>query len=580
MIPLCLILLLIAPASALAEHPRLPPFGITAASMQNNDDPAYARPDYDDSHWPVAAWHDVEERGVWWLRQWLSFPDSYLASGVPVGLYLSASASAEVWWDGEMIGRNGRVAHRRAEEIPGLIDAVIPIPAGRITPGEHLLAVRFSSRHAGPGIATPVDSLFIAPYGSPRRWAEARYRPALIMGGALLLAAGFLTVLRLRERGPSVTWLLLACLAAIAQLAFEVARAYWSYPYSLHEARLLGIAVFTAVGGVGVLGYLLQRFRQQVAWAWLAGFGAIAVLMLLSGNPIGPVTWFIILIWLLTAAAVCALAVRRSHQAAWVAIGALGMLLVAMVMEPDAFIDRTYFLGMVGLLLLFFADTVANHARVRRERDVARLRSARLQLELLKRHLRPHFLMNTLTTLSEWLETEPATGAVMIDALAREFRLLDRMADRRLVAFADELALCRAHLEVMGFRQGRSYDLVVRGATGFQVPPAILHTLIENALTHGDGDEASVRFELDAHRHGERVHLEFTGPGAPSDTGTAPAEGTGLGYVRARLEEAFGDQARLESGATAGGWRTCIEIPLVEEPDPTPAPVRRRRFTP
>src|SRR3546814_19410817 len=74
--------------------------------------------------------------------------------------------------------------------------------------------------------------------------------------------------------------------------------------------------------------------------------------------------------------------------------------------------------------MLFFADHVRLHFRTVREQDMARYAAQRLELDLLKQHLKPHFLMNTLTALAGWIEESPHTAVRMVDALADEFRTL------------------------------------------------------------------------------------------------------------------------------------------------------------
>ena len=550
-----------------ANPDELESIAIGETAILIDDHPSFARPDYDDSNWPRRSWNEVSERGVWWLRHAVELPAAYRNAEFPIGLYIHAAAASEVWWNGRLVGRSGEVGATPSTEQPGPVDSVIALPADARESGTHLLAIRFSSQHAGADIMTPVDGLYLAPYGPPTRFLQDRYRPSLILGGSLALATVILLVMWLRERRPETGWLLVACGAALSQLLFEVSRAFYQYPYDWHEARLYGIAATAAIGGIGLVGYFVTRFRlAHVLW-WTLATAAASTVLLLSGLPVGMATIGIVGAWLTIGLVACALAAGSRQPRAWVALLALSGMFAALWFQPLSFTDRNYFLALVALLLLVFADAVQRNARIQRARDRAELRSDRLALELLKRQLRPHFLLNTLATIQEWLETDPETASEMIDAVAREFRMLDRMAHRKLVGLDEELALCRAHLEVMSLRQERRYRLRVQGGSSLAIPPATLHTLLENAITHSKGGPDTYRFDLDIRREGDRAGLTLTTPLDSEDSDDDITEGTGLAYVRARLAEAFGTDAAVIAGPSGDHWRTRIDLPYTPSTD-------------
>jgi LytS/YehU family sensor histidine kinase len=193
-------------------------------------------------------------------------------------------------------------------------------------------------------------------------------------------------------------------------------------------------------------------------------------------------------------------------------------------------------------------------------------------VQLLKKQLQPHFLMNTLTAALEWLDAEPDVGVRFIEALARELQLLSDIADRPAIPLRRELALCRLHLEVMGYRQDRTFRLRTEGVNAEAlVPPAIFHTLLENALTHNRYREREVHFRLRGERVAGGYRYVLRAPlqagetcpvdGDPDDR----ADGTGLRYVKARLREQYGSAWALRSGLTddspdGPAWVTTIDI--------------------
>lgn len=199
---------------------------------------------------------------------------------------------------------------------------------------------------------------------------------------------------------------------------------------------------------------------------------------------------------------------------------------------------------IVGLTLQLRAD--------RQSARQAQFTAARLEIELLKKNIQPHFLLNTLTTLTEVIELEPKTAVTLIEALAAEFRLLAHMAGRRLVPMRQELELCREHLRVMSLRRDVRYSLRTEQVDEEAlVPPAVFLTLVENGLTHARA-RRGVEFLLRSCRDGDTERHVFLAPrGAPAEAegpANAPAsvtavdtavEGTGSRYVKARIEESF-----------------------------------------
>ena len=107
-----------------------------------------------------------------------------------------------------------------------------------------------------------------------------------------------------------------------------------------------------------------------------------------------------------------------------------------------------------------------------------------------------HF-MNTLTALSEWIEQEPATAVRMIESLADELRVLAAVSTRRLVPAAEELHLCRTHLENMGLRRDITYALETDGVDGAS------HLGHGFVLGDGVGNLGQVLFPPLRHKHPE-----------------------------------------------------------------------------
>jgi LytS/YehU family sensor histidine kinase len=188
------------------------------------------------------------------------------------------------------------------------------------------------------------------------------------------------------------------------------------------------------------------------------------------------------------------------------------------------------------------------------------VRAARLEIDLLKQKIQPHFMMNTLTALSEWIESSPATAVRMIGALAAELRSVAAMSDATLVPMRQELDLCRHHLVLMAYRINQDYELRADNVDpDGLIPPAVFHTLIENSLTRNPSRIRTVFKLSEATQGSQRTYILRS----PFSSGSEAKRGNGTGhaYVRARLRAAFGEQWRFQSREEDGEWIGIVTVP-------------------
>ncbi len=538
--------------------------------FQPGDDPAWAAPDHDDSSWlPITRMQLPSREGIYWVRWRLQLHDT---DTLPLrdGLLLKMVASYDLYWDGHLVGRNGRPASSAAEEIPGNVDALFQIPDDLLGPGEHVVALRLSSFHTGFSSAN---------YGLFFRWANfrdllvERSRTAMLsvmaVGAALVVAVVFgLMWLIAGRRLPLLLFSLLFLCAAIMQ-ALQAWRWLFDYPYHWHYPRSVATAGFvTAVAALLPI-FVLHHFRVGQP-RWLYAFVAIPMIGVWLGNSYYNIIGFHAFAVGFTAALFLSiLAIVRRKRGAGFATAGLAASLLALLFAPFEFLDHAFFISAgpaaFGLLLAL----VLQLRDERKEAQQAKLTAARLEIELLKKNIEPHFVLNTLAALVEIIEQQPKTAVTLIEALADEFRLLNRISSEKLIPLSQELELCQAHLHVMSLRKGAHCSLVTAGISPrAQIPPALFLTLIENGLTHLLPRDGAIRFHLAAESHGSSTTYTLRADGLrQSDTPPAsPAEGTGLRYIKARLEESFTAAWSLASHPSPSGWETIITVPFVSAP--------------
>jgi two-component sensor histidine kinase len=216
--------------------------------------------------------------------------------------------------------------------------------------------------------------------------------------------------------------------------------------------------------------------------------------------------------------------------------------------------------------------------RERQARELyASLTEARL--EALEGQLRPHFLFNTLNTISSLVHSAPDVADRMVVQLGELLRATLERSGAHEIPLAEELALLERYVGIMQvrFHDRLTIDLrIPLEARRALVPHFILQPLVENALEHGIARRAGAeRIEVAATVRAEKLQLSVLddGPGIGTADGSAPHdEGIGLRNTRLRLQQLYGANHTvwIGSGPNAGTL-VSLELPLRFFPEPAPA---------
>jgi signal transduction histidine kinase len=230
-------------------------------------------------------------------------------------------------------------------------------------------------------------------------------------------------------------------------------------------------------------------------------------------------------------------------------------------------------LGRYFLLLAWATTYFAMLAGVQTreaERREEQFRSAAKAAELrsLRYQVNPHFLFNTLNSLSALVMTGKADRAEkMIHTISRFYRhsLADDLTHD--VPLCDEFDLQRLYLDIEAVRFPErlvcEFDLPESLADA-RVPGMILQPLVENSVKYAVSAVARpVTITIGAHEElgGLVITVSDNGPGVPP--GSKYGFGIGLANVRDRLEARFGPEIGFVSGPVDGGYRTEMRIPLI-----------------
>lgn len=565
---LCAIVLLPVLASAQRVAERKTPLWPEMV-FQQGDDRAWADPSFDDRSWKKLERRELPSRsGIYWVRFRVNVGRQRMENPRDTVL-LSIVASYDLYWDGRYIGSNGAPASEARAEQPGPVDSLFRA-AEMAREGEHVVAMRMSSWHTGfPGTTYGLNFGMVRMHDYLTFRARAASWSVLSVGGAIVLGLVFALMWVLTDRRQELLWFSAICLCAAVMQSLQAWRGFYDYPYPWHYPRLVAISVSSGLTGLMQIGFLAALFKLRRPW--LIVIGAAVIMACLW--PLHPV-YYVKGVYLGWCAFVVSLviALRAAHRGlrgAWFLLAGIAVNISALIMSPEDFLDNSFVFTFGAVML---GGTIALTLQFRADRRAARqtqLTAARLEIELLKKNIQPHFLMNTLTTIMEVIEQSPKEAVGLIEALAEEFRILARISSERLIPLSQELALCDSHLKIMSLRKGAPALLTVKGAdVNALVPPALFHTLLENGLTHLPANRhAPIEFTLSVERGPGFTRYRFVAPigddllPSPGVRTDEPVkDGTGLRYVKARLEESFSGRWTFASGLVAAGWESVIEL--------------------
>jgi sensor histidine kinase YesM len=218
------------------------------------------------------------------------------------------------------------------------------------------------------------------------------------------------------------------------------------------------------------------------------------------------------------------------------------------------------------------------------------------QLAMLRYQLNPHFLFNTLNSISTLVllkQTEPANAMLSRLSSFLRYTLINEPAGRVTVAQEVETLKLYLDIERMRFEERLRTDFRIDPVTqGALLPSLLLQPLVENAIKYAVGpQESGAEITIATQLVGQnlRITVSDTGPGLQTgasnnrlsgvtfDGGEPVSTGVGLANIRDRLGQAYGEDHRFETlDPPEGGFAVLIEIPFERREPVTPKPESTR----
>ena len=349
------------------------------------------------------------------------------------------------------------------------------------------------------------------------------------------------------RRGASLyllVWLLLGCVFA-GMIVSGSASGHFSFS---PDAPPHG-AAHAAGGGGRWINALLFAIPVTMVYAFATGFSAFA---LCRAFPLAKRSLLSVVGMLTLAAALLALL--------WMSLGQLWNELV-LTLEYDwagIIFSRNLAWLMFGLGVLLYGLTVAVHyllieyerAQLAAQRELeSKMMATDAELRMLRTQIDPHFLFNSLNSISALTSIDPAQARKMTQQLADFFRLSLGLEAHKKVTLDDEMRLTMHFLAVEQVRFGERLQVesdIAPDAANCLLPPMIIQPLVENAVKHGIGqltDGGVIR--IHAERAGSLLRIRVENDvdaDLVADTGRS---GIGLANVRQRLASTYAHEAGI-----------------------------------
>lgn len=333
---------------------------------------------------------------------------------------------------------------------------------------------------------------------------------------------------------------------------------------------LLLAALLAAAAGIGPL----QAASIAIPLALVYAFFCLSAWYVARSTPLGPTGHVRLFTTVLSSSIM--------SSAAWLIV-ARGWLQIFVGGENLATVDRVFpalralVFGFGVLLYLLSLAVSYLLAAFEQSRDAERrglegqLLGREAELRSLRAQIDPHFLFNSLHSISALTTADPIAARRMCVLLADFLRDSLALGSESRIPVGRELAIAGRYLEIERVRFGErlKVDLHAPGAADCLVPPLLLQPIVENAVTHGVAHlvaGGTIRVVVARGAAALTIVVENPcDPERPRRTGT----GLGLANVRARLRALYDDNAHVSAFETAGVWRVEVSLPI----DVTTGPV-------
>jgi len=234
--------------------------------------------------------------------------------------------------------------------------------------------------------------------------------------------------------------------------------------------------------------------------------------------------------------------------------------------ELDARFSAAVPMLALVVLMIYFVSVALHYAALELESSrQSEILAREAQLKALKAQVNPHFLFNSLNSISALTTLDATQAREMCVRLADFLRTSLRLGERVTVSFSEELALTRMYLDVEQVRFGgklRMKQQIDAACSDCEIPALLIQPLVENAVKHGiammaEGGEIA----MSGCRDHDHLRFSISNPFDPEAPSTG-RNGLGLRNIRDRLESRYGSSARMDIKVEERLYSVTLTLPV------------------
>jgi hypothetical protein len=516
---------------------------------------------YNSSHWKDvqkskhSKYLDLPEAEYYWLQSTITLQDDVPGeSNLSIIIYSPGSAN-EIYWDSTLINKNGLIGVNLDTEVPGEVLQEIKLSQDLIKPGDHKLLIQVSNYHQ---VNSKIKNLTtIGDFDQNNQNISNRNYWIIIIASVFFTSAVFSLIFYFGfNKNLAYIFFSFFALTFTIKTLLEGATLYPDMAVTAFNILMSFVYPVVLIGGILLIAFLTYKFslyRKKEIFIYYLLFSVISFLVI-------PMRYYIVAM-IVVAMLLVLYAVHKKMDGSLLSLTGLTGFSFFTYLGYRELMNYGYFAGVIFFIFCIMISLARQISKQNQLHNRALIRASRLESQLLKKNIQPHFILNSLTSLQELIERSPGKAVKLIDSLSDEFRTISKISGEKLIPISDELTICNAHLKIMEFRKESKFDFETKNITGNEmIPPALFHTLVENGITHGYGAKDNGHFLLEKESMENGIRYKLFNDSEPDDAPVNYKKGTGLKYVEARLEESYPGCWNFEFNRVVNGWMAVIEI--------------------